>query len=210
MERIPVILNQNSDNDDSDNDDIILEVDEKGIERMMFQMPWTDGHKMFCHCPMHGEWKYFTRDTFTILQKIGVTGQGLDIPELVKNPDKDVESWVIFKKTFTDFYTLSAEIMHSKINLAEDIENVFWKYMRPEVDGVEDTRAWFNKNAPVTSSVRFLTGLLNVENILKKNAELILKTTHPQWTTQPSGTGSKNQKDGQTEKLPPVQKSGYA
>ncbi len=169
--------------DDLDHDDIILAVDENGIERLRFIMP-LGNLELSCRFPNHGAWNDYIDAVAQIVSRFSEGIKEITIPELqaAGNPGLErAKKFIVLRSECIDYWELVAETILMKA-IADQIENNFWKYLRPTItlsDGAvltgDGAREHFRTEADVTTSADFFIAFVNVDDILKKNVTLKMK-----------------------------------
>lgn len=148
------------------NDAIIKATDKEGEERLRLAVK-VDGKEVLARFPTYGNWDFYVQDLAKLMVLLSQTAQDIEIdPEEV--PEKYYPQWA---------YVMS-HILRFK-ECRELIDRIFFDYLRPTVEGVEDVRAWCNEHMDASHLFYMFVSIMYIESWFKKKSLAVLEATFP-------------------------------
>ena len=172
-------------------DAIIKALDEEGEERLRLAIT-VAGKQVLCRFPTYGDWDFFIEDLSKLMILISRTGGDIEI-------HSDIVSEEYFEKWA---YILSQVLLFKECK--ELIEKIFFTYLRPEVEGLEeDIKEWMRSNVEAHFLFYMFTTIMQVEYWFKKKALSAVEILAPMLVQQSlKDTSPKNSTSEQTISAP--------
>lgn len=178
--------------------DIVLALDEDGNElcKLAFEV---DGKLCHFRTPVLAKWQGFAKKYAQLLIILGQHAPNLEVPDDKLEEYKNNESNILWKKLSALALTTNAET----INLVLDM---FFNYLDGAIEGVKPTEKelkqnkkiknkskkedikqitinekqieWFKNHLRMEDIQKMFSAIINVDDLIKKNATFILTTTY--------------------------------
>jgi len=165
-------------------DDIVLATDTKGNQTLRLEIE-VNGQAVTYQFPTLNQWNSYVNDLARMYKAMALSADNIeqpaDIDQLLNDP-------IELKKY--------AEIMRIVIMtrmVRPLITKIFFKYLKPQADGKRLSKRWLKNNLPIDTLFKVFTGILWVDEWLKKNARSQLQMMDPNSMLLPSSdTSPKN------------------
>jgi hypothetical protein len=159
--------------------DIVLALDENGDElcKLAFEI---DGKLCHFRTPILAKWQGFAKKYAQLLIILGQHAGNLEVPDDKLEEYKNNESNILWKKLSALALTTNAET----VNLVLDI---FFNYLDGAIEGVKAKKGktinekqieWFKNHLRVEDIQKMFSAIINVDDLIKKNATFVLTTTY--------------------------------